>query len=80
MPPDLDRRPLAMDDKAAALLGIAKSALNFGAAPVRSDEMFHDVVVVDRLRALTGWTPATSVVQGIQRTRDFYHARQQTHD
>ena len=67
-------------ETAATLLGIAKSALNFGAAPVRSDEMFHDVVVVDRLRALTQWTPTTGVPQGIQRTRDFFPASRLAHD
>ena len=36
-------------EKGASLLNIDKSALNFGAAPVRSDEMFHDAVVIDRL-------------------------------
>jgi nucleoside-diphosphate-sugar epimerase len=67
-------------EKGASLLDIDKSLLNFGAAPVRSDEMFHDAVVIDRLRALTHWVPTISVAEGIRRTRDFHQAHGCPHD
>jgi nucleoside-diphosphate-sugar epimerase len=53
---------------AAAVLGMSATALDFGVLPVRPDEVAYRSVDVSRLRALTGWTPATSVREGIRRT------------
>jgi nucleoside-diphosphate-sugar epimerase len=53
---------------AARVLGIAAERLQFGAVPTRAEEMHHDPVNVDRLRALTSWVPSTTIADGIQRT------------
>jgi nucleoside-diphosphate-sugar epimerase len=53
---------------AARVLGLADGQLVFGALPTRAEEMEHDPVNVSRLAVLTGWTPPTSVEDGIRRT------------
>ncbi len=60
----------AFVEAAAAALGIASERLQFGAMPTRQEEMHHDPVTVDRLRALTGWAPATSIVRGLELATD----------
>lgn len=54
---------------AAAALGVESSRLQFGAIPVRAEEMAHDAVSVARLRALTGWSPDPSLGSGLARVR-----------
>ena len=52
-------------ETAAGVLGIAEGRLHFGALPTRHEEMHHDPVSVDRLRALTAWLPSIPIAQGI---------------
>lgn len=54
-------------ETAATVLGISQERLRFGAIPTRAEEMHHDPVNVDRLRALTSWMPMTSIADGIKR-------------
>ena len=61
-------------EAAASILQIPDYNLQFGAIPTRSEEMQHDPVAVDRLRRLVNWTPGTTIVQGIQRTKSFEQA------
>ena len=56
---------------AAPLLGIAADRLRFGALPTRPEEMRHDGVRVDRLRALIGATPSADLARGIRATMEF---------
>jgi nucleoside-diphosphate-sugar epimerase len=58
----------AFVERAARVIGMDESLLRFGAVPVRQEEMSHDPVSVHRLRALTGWTPATSIENGVRFT------------
>jgi nucleoside-diphosphate-sugar epimerase len=53
---------------AAAVAGITPERLEFGALPTRDEEMHHDPVNVSRLRSLTGWSPGTSIEDGVRRT------------
>jgi nucleoside-diphosphate-sugar epimerase len=52
---------------AAEELGMPRERLCFGTRPTREDEMRHDPVRIDRLRALTGWTPPGDIAVGIRR-------------
>jgi nucleoside-diphosphate-sugar epimerase len=54
--------------EAARVLGIPAERLAFGALPTRAEEMQHDPVSVERLRALLGWVPSTSIADGVRRT------------
>jgi UDP-glucose 4-epimerase len=56
---------------AADVLGIPRSRLRFDALPTRFDEMNYSGVSVERLRAMTGWTPAIDLVRGITTTVGF---------
>lgn len=56
---------------AANELGIARERLRFGALPTRAEEMAHEPVSIASLRALVGWVPATSIAEGVRRTRAF---------
>lgn len=58
-------------ETAADVLGLAPERLEFGALPQRPQEMHHAVVSTERLERLTGWTPSTSIRDGIRRTADF---------
>ena len=61
---------------AARVLAIPPSRLHFGAVPTRAEEMEHAEVSVERLRALTsGWTPQTTILEGIERTLAFLRER-----
>jgi len=62
-------------ETAARVLGISADRLSFGALPTRPEEMAHEPVTVARLRAATGWVPATTVAAGIERTSRFLEAR-----
>ena len=53
---------------ATRVAGIARERLAFGALPTRAEEMNHAPVNVVRLRTLTGWSPATSIEDGVRRT------------
>ena len=53
---------------AAAVLGLPKTALEFGGRPTRPEEMTHAPVSTDRLRQRTGWVPPTGIAEGIGRT------------
>lgn len=54
---------------AAAVLGIDRARLRFGALPTRAEEMAHDPVNVRRLRHLTDWQPSIEIREGIERAR-----------
>lgn len=54
---------------AADQLGIGSERLQFGALPMRPEEMSHAPVQVSRLERLTGWRPPTTIAEGIRRTR-----------
>lgn len=62
-------------ETAAAVLGLDRALLRFGALPERDEEMWHGEVDVARLRELTSWQPPTSIADGIRRTREFSDAR-----
>lgn len=53
---------------AARVLGIAESRLKFGAVPTRTEEQGHDPVNIDKIRALLGWVPSTTIEAGIRRS------------
>jgi nucleoside-diphosphate-sugar epimerase len=54
--------------RAAGELGIPAERLKFGALPTRPEEMAHDPVFVRRLFELVGWTPGTSIEEGVRQT------------
>lgn len=58
-------------ETAAQLLNLAGEQLQFGALPTRAEEMAHAPVAVAKLRELLGWIPATTIREGILRTRSF---------
>ncbi len=58
-------------ETASELIGIPLEALEFGALPYRSEEMWHGPVRLTRLERLTGWRPTTSVREGIRDTLAF---------
>jgi len=47
-------------------------ALNFGAVPMRPDQVMHLQADISRLRAATGWRPATPLRQGLEQTIGWY--------
>ena len=55
-------------EQAGDVLGIPAEHLRFGAVPSRSGEMAHAPPTMARLLQLTGWSPSTTVTEGIQRT------------
>jgi nucleoside-diphosphate-sugar epimerase len=61
-------------ETAASVLGIDPRALDFGALPVRAEEMCHDEVDIARLRRLTSWSPPTAPSDGIRRSWEAEHA------
>jgi len=58
-------------ETAAEVLAIAPSRLRFGAHESHKVEMTHRPVNVERLRALTAWTPPTDIRAGVGRTAGF---------
>lgn len=54
---------------AAEVLGIPHEKLAFGALPTRPEEMAHEPVSLQRLQALIGWTPPTTIAQGVQKAQ-----------
>jgi UDP-glucose 4-epimerase len=55
-------------EAAAQVLGIPPAHLRFGVLPVRSEELRHDIISIDRLRGIVGWSPSTGIEEGIRRT------------
>lgn len=51
----------------AQVLGIPQEKLAFGALPTRPEEMAHEPVTLQRLQALIGWTPPTTIAAGVQK-------------
>jgi len=51
---------------AAKVLGIEERRLKFGAIPTRAEEQGHDPVNIDKIRALLGWVPTTTIEQGVR--------------
>lgn len=58
-------------ETAARILDIPQDRLRFGMKPMRSEEMRHSAVTVERLWQLTSWKPPTSVDEGIRQTLRF---------
>jgi len=58
-------------ETAAELLEIPADRLKLGSIPMRSEEMNHSEVTVERLRKLVGWVPTVSVSEGILLTATF---------
>jgi nucleoside-diphosphate-sugar epimerase len=56
---------------AARVLGLRPEQLQFGAIPVRGDEVQQAAVNTRRLEELTGWRPVCTMEEGIRATRDF---------
>ena len=56
---------------AAGVLGLPAERLAFGAQPVRDDEMRPAGVSIDRLVALTRWSPGASLDAALRRARAF---------
>ena len=57
-------------ERAAGALGMGLDQLRFDRVPMRSDEMPHEEVSVERLRRRIGWVPATPIETGVARTRE----------
>lgn len=53
--------------EAAAQLGIDEARLRFGAIEDPSPDSAHDAVDVSELRRVTGWTPQTTIRDGLRR-------------
>lgn len=58
-------------ETAARVLGIPEDRLQFGAEPIRDDEMRISGVDVRRLEACTGWTPPAVLEESLRRATDF---------
>lgn len=58
-------------ETAGLILGIDRDRLRFGALPTRSEEMSHEPVNVELLRALTGWVPDTTIASGVRKSVQF---------
>jgi UDP-glucose 4-epimerase len=52
----------------AQVLRLDKGLLGFGQLPGREEEMAHNSVNINRLKALTGWRPPSDIATGVQRT------------
>jgi nucleoside-diphosphate-sugar epimerase len=58
-------------ERASDVLAIQRERLQFGALETRAEEMQHDPISIASLRALVGWTPTTSIEDGVRRTQAF---------
>ncbi len=58
-------------ETAARILHIPNDRLDFGAIPMRDEEMKHSEATLERLRRLIAWVPPTAIEGGIHRTLDF---------
>lgn len=54
-------------ERAAHVLGIRPALLRFGLLETRPEEMNHEPVSIERLRALTGWSPTIQIEDGVLR-------------
>jgi len=57
--------------EAAAALGLRAEQMQFGAEPARTHDFAQGAVDTTKLRRLTGWTPQTTVSDGIKRMQEF---------
>ena len=55
----------------AQILRIPAENLLFGALPTRPEEMTHTSVSIERLRKAIGWTPPTTMADGIRETVEW---------
>lgn len=55
-------------ETAAAIAGMAKDDLKFGALAPLAEEMHHAAATTERLQRLTGWLPPTGIAEGIEKT------------
>jgi nucleoside-diphosphate-sugar epimerase len=62
-------------ETSAAVLGMPKEMLKFGALPTRPEEMNHSPVSIERLKQLTGWSPETRIKAGIRKAVAFEKSR-----
>lgn len=58
-------------ETAAQVLDVPTDLLHFGSIPARVEEMEHLAINLDRLHALAGWTPATTIPEGVRKTLQF---------
>jgi nucleoside-diphosphate-sugar epimerase len=58
-------------ETAARILGLPEDRLQFGAEPIREDEMRISGVDVRRLEACTEWTPPSVLEESLRRAADF---------
>jgi nucleoside-diphosphate-sugar epimerase len=65
-------------ETAAAVLGIPKERLTFGAVATRPEEMVHEEASLERLRQLTSWQPSLTIRDGVRRTQGFFEASPMT--
>jgi len=56
---------------AARSLGITHERLDFGALPVREEEMNHEPISVERLVELVGWKPSANLADALERSHLF---------
>jgi nucleoside-diphosphate-sugar epimerase len=61
-------------ETAADVLGLPRSALDFGAMPDRDVELHHGPVDIGRLRRILGWAPPTPLADGLRRSWEFAYA------
>ena len=59
----------------AQILQIPSQNLMFGSLPTRPEEMIHTDVSVETLRKITGWTPPTTIADGIRETVEWESER-----
>ena len=50
------------------------ATLDFGAVPYRPDQVMHLEAEITRINQATGWTPATSLQEGLTKTVDYFRA------
>ncbi len=62
-------------ETAASALHLEPDALEFGALPIRGEEMGHGEVDLSRLRGLTEWVPQTTIAEGIRRSLEWEHGQ-----
>lgn len=55
-------------EAAAAVAGVPRERLHFGALPTRPEEMAHTGVSLERLEELTSWRPSHDLQSGVRRT------------
>ncbi len=55
-------------ERAADVIGLPRDLLRFGEVAMRPEEMHHDNVNIARLVSLSGWTPLTTIEDGVRAT------------